>query len=80
MTATNPHNMTKGELRTWAVDLCEQWNWNGGAMEIAKDLEDQGIRTGSREFEMLTKEFNRFFKTGGTSCLEAARSILEYNE
>lgn len=80
MTATNPHNMTKRELRIWAGGLCEQWNWNGGAMEIAKDFEAQGVRTGSREFGVLSEEFSRFFKAGKTPCLETAVNILEYNE
>jgi hypothetical protein len=79
-TATNPHNMTKAELRQWAINLCNDWNWNAGIMEIAKELQDQGIHTESREFEVLTKEFNKFFKKPEMPCIEAVKHILEYNE
>lgn len=72
--------MTKAELKKWAADLCEQWNWNAGIMEIAKELQDQDIRSESREFEVLTKEFNRFFKNPEMPCIEAVKHILEYNE
>ena len=79
-TETNPHNMTKAELKKWANDLCNDWNWNAGIMEIAKELQDQGIQAESREFEVLTKEFNKFFKNPEMPCIEAVKNILEHNE
>lgn len=72
--------MTKAELKQWAVNLCEQWNWNAGIVEIAQELQDQDIHPESREFEVLTKEFNKFFKNPEMPCIEAVRNILEYQD
>ena len=78
-TETNPHNMTKAELKKWAINLCDQWNWNAGIMEIAQELQEQNITPDSLEFEALTKEFNKFFKKPEMPIIEAIRNILEYN-
>lgn len=72
--------MSKGALKKWANELCEQWNWNAGIMEIAEELREQGIRTESPAFEVLTKEFNKFFNHPEMPCIEAVKHILEYNE
>ena len=84
-TETNPHNMTKAELNKWAINLCDQWNWNAGIMEIAQELQEQNITPDS------LKEFNKFnsgaFHSPGSSpgvfkkpempIIEAIRNILE---
>jgi len=79
-TETNPHNMTKAELKKWAINLCDQWNWNAGIMEIAQELQEQNITPDSLEFEALaTEAFNKFFKKPEMPIIEAIRNILEYN-
>lgn len=84
MIATNPHNMTKVELRKWAADLCDRWNWNAGLMDIATELQSQDIKSDSREFAVLTEVFNDFFGdlSGPPKMdqMEAVKNILEYNE
>jgi hypothetical protein len=83
-TATNPHNMTKAELKKWAVNLCDQWNWNAGLMDIATELQSQDIKSDSREFAALLEVFNDFFgdRDGPPKLdtIEAVKNILEYSE
>ncbi len=84
-TATNPHNMTKAELWLWAYDLCKEWNWNAGLMDIVQDLQSQGIKSDSREFDALSEIFNNFFGDPHGSgnpkidTIEAVKNILEHN-
>lgn len=52
---------TKKELREWAKSRCEAWNWNVDVAEIAKELIDADIDTDSEEFDVLGKEFVKFF-------------------
>jgi hypothetical protein len=81
---THPTNMTKAELRKWAAALCEEWNWNAGLMDIANDLQEQSIKSDSREFAELTEVFNDFFGDRGgppqIDQIEAIKNILEHNE
>jgi hypothetical protein len=80
MNQVNPHNMSKPELRKWAKDLCDQWNWNAGTMDIVEQLQAEGIRSDSREFEILTEEFNKFFKNPMVAHIEVIKEILERDE
>lgn len=83
-TNTNPHNMTKAELKKWANELCDRWNWNAGLMDIATELQSQDIKSDSREFAVLSKVFNDFFcdRDGPPKLdiIEAVKNILEHNE
>ena len=80
MNKVNPHNMNKSELRAWAHGLCDQWNWNAGTMDIIEQLQDAGIRSDSREFEVLTEEFNKFFNNPMVPHIEVIKEILERDE
>lgn len=77
MNKTNPHNMTKPELRAWALELCNEWNWNADILWIATELRRQDIKSESREFEVLTKEFNKFFNNPTIPLIEAVKVVLE---
>jgi hypothetical protein len=80
MNQVNPHNMTKPELRKWAKDLCDQWNWNAGTMDIVEQLQAEGIQSDSREFEVLSKEFNKFFNNPKVPHIEIIKELLEHDE
>lgn len=52
---------TKREIREWAKQRCEAWNWNLNVAEIAYELIEEGIESDSDRFDVLGKEFVKFF-------------------
>jgi hypothetical protein len=80
MNAIHPHNMKTAELRQWAVNLCNEWNWNAGLPDIVRELQQQEIKSDSRQFQVLSEEFNKFFGNPKLTVIEAVRNILEYSE
>lgn len=48
-------------VRAEAQARCAQWNWNCNIAEIASELIEAGIETGTVEFDIYGEEFVRFF-------------------
>lgn len=58
----------------WAKERCAAWNWNYNPAEIAKELIDEGIESGSPAMQRLKGEFLMFFPS------ESARQWWEFIE
>jgi hypothetical protein len=76
----NPHNMSKAELKEYFQTRCDNWNLNSSLMDIANNLKEEGIRSDSREYQVFSEEFNKFFNTPQISIVDAIREILEADE
>lgn len=80
MTDAHPNNMTHSELREWANNLCDKWNWNAGLPEIIDELRSMGVQPDSTAFKVLQKEFNKFFKHPKANLTDLIKEFLEHDE
>jgi hypothetical protein len=77
MNQVNPHNMNEAELHAWAIELCKAWNWNADFLWIAHELRDTyAVKPDSREFDVVTEEFNKFFDNPTMPVIEAVKVSL----
>ena len=60
------------ELEAKWLKRCEEWNWNCGIADIARELKDEGIEYRTAEFKIVERAFNKFF--GGKSGLGSVNS------
>ena len=60
MNTTLKDKKTK-ELEAKWLKRCEDWNWNCGIADIARELKDEGIEYGTAEFKIVERAFNKFF-------------------
>jgi hypothetical protein len=47
--------------KAWAEARVKAWNWNCNPAEIAKELIDEGIKSGSPELQRVRRAFLDFF-------------------
>jgi hypothetical protein len=60
------------ELEAKWLKRCEEWDWNLGMFEIARELRDEGIEYNTAEFKIIERVFNKYF--GGKGHLRGVNS------
>jgi len=60
------------ELEAKWLKRCEEWNWNCGIADIARELKDMGIEYRTAEFVIVERAFNKYF--GGKGGLGQVNS------
>jgi hypothetical protein len=77
------------ELEAKWLKRCEEWDWNLGIADIARELKDMGIEYRTAEFGIVERAFNKYFGgKGGVGVnskgipvmptMEAIGEILEH--
>jgi len=60
------------ELEAKWLKRCEEWDWNFGIADIARELKDEGIEYRTAEFSIVERVFNKYF--GGKGGLGSVNS------
>lgn len=68
---------TKTDLTAWAKGLCEKWNWNADAAEIAHELIELRVHPSSERFSVLKDVFNDFYNHPKMDVIEAVEQVME---
>ena len=71
------NDIRNAAYREWARGLCEKWNWNANAAEIAHELIELRVHPSSTRFDVLKQVFNDFYNHPKMDVIEAVEEVLE---